>query len=211
MIKGIKIAIWHPIFRIVTNVRKWYENTYIIPTYSEKRSIILKYKEKYNCITLVETGTFMGDTVECMKSNFRKIISIELSVELAEKAKQRFKNDAHVFILQGDSGDVLEQLDEIQEQPILYWLDGHYSGSFFIGDKLTNTALGSFHTPIKKELQSILKNGLKKNVILIDDARLFIGKDAYPTYLELVKYLTDLGVLPTQVSKQRDIIRIVAE
>jgi protein-L-isoaspartate O-methyltransferase len=68
----------------------------------------------------VETGTSMGDMVEAQNKRFRKIITIELSIELFKKAKKRFVNDKNVVIVQGDSGQVLpEVLKEIDEPAIL--------------------------------------------------------------------------------------------
>jgi hypothetical protein len=205
----LKKIFWRPIFRSASKGRNWFVEKYVIPPYQEKRGIIISYKEKYGCKTFVETGTFLGDTVEKMKNYFEKIISIELSVDLANKAKERFSNDSNITILQGDSGELIEKIsNDIIKNPVLYWLDGHYSGSFYIGDEFIQTAEGNSHTPIMLELENILKKKTK-DVILIDDARLFIGKNSYPTYEELIAFLNKLGVSSTRVSKKRDIIRII--
>jgi hypothetical protein len=69
--------------------------------------------------------------------------------------------------------DVLKTLD----QPGLFWLDGHYSSG--------PTAKGELDTPIRKELDLIFHHPLKNHVILIDDARLFIGANDYPSIEEV--------------------------
>src|SRR5687768_9533730 len=99
----------------------------IPPPHIVKQITITGYQKKYSISTLVETGTYLGDMVEAQKKRFRKIISIELSVDLYEKAKQRFVKDKNVRIVQGDSGEALPGiLKEITERAI-FWLDGHYS------------------------------------------------------------------------------------
>ena len=41
-----------------------------------KRAILNSYREKYSLNTLVETGTFFGETVEFFKKSFKKLYSI---------------------------------------------------------------------------------------------------------------------------------------
>ena len=83
-----------------TNLLKWYEFKYVVPQYSEKREILKSYKEQYNCKTLVETGTFLGDTVERMRGVFDNVVSIELAEDLAERAQKRFEKYPNVRIIQ---------------------------------------------------------------------------------------------------------------
>lgn len=164
----------------------------IIPTYEFKRGEINKYRQEYNLNVLVETGTFLGDTVDYFKDKFDHVYSVELSEDLAGRAKNRFKNDLNVHIIQGDSGVVLDDLVNQINQPILFWLDGHYSSEFFVGEDFIKTAKGKINTPILDELRIILKNTLI-HIILIDDARLFIGKYDYPTFSELQDLIKSLN------------------
>ena len=62
---------------------------------------IQEYQDKYQYKILVETGTYLGDMVEAQKKRFRKIYSIELGIDLFDKATKRFKNDKNVTIVQG--------------------------------------------------------------------------------------------------------------
>lgn len=202
---------WRFIFGLKGKVRNGYENSFVIPKYSEKRAIILDYKSRYKCNTMVETGTYLGDTVEVMRTHFKNVFSIELSVELAQRAQKRFAKQDNVTIVQGDSGKMLKEIYPTLEQPVLFWLDGHYSGVTSVDGQDMATGKGELDTPIVQELEGLLKDGIKNNVILIDDARLFVGKDGYPAYNELVEIVGKLGIKPSQVSKKRDIIRIVPE
>lgn len=179
---------------------------FIIPSYEEKRSILLSYKKRYDLNFFVETGTFLGDTVEYFKNAFEKIYSIELAEDLAKKAKLRFASDENVSIIQGDSGEVLKALIEKINKPILFWLDGHYSSEFFIGQEYIKTARGEKETPVEEEIRTII-GGTFNHVILIDDARCFNGRNDYPTISELRTLIHTLN--PTaRVSVKRDIIRI---
>lgn len=125
--------------------------------------------------TLVETGTFLGDMVEAQRDFFNKIYSIELSEELAAKAQRRFRQYAHIEIIQGDSSERLQEVISRLNGPALFWLDGHYSGGV--------TALGSKECPALEEVQAI-KASPYAHTVIIDDARSF-QQDSYPAIDEL--------------------------
>lgn len=159
-------------------------------TYEFKRAEIEKISKQYGISVLVETGTFLGDTVEHFKKKFKKVYSIELAHELAEKAKKRFANDSNVTIIEGDSGEVLKKLTAEIKEPTFFWLDGHYSSEFFIGEEYIKTAKGEKNTPIEKELTYILQSD-GKHIILIDDARLFVGLNDYPTISKIKRLVKE--------------------
>jgi hypothetical protein len=188
--------------------RKFYEK-FIVLEYPKKRKEILAYSKEYLSSVFVETGTFFGDTTDFLKDHFLQLYTIELQEDLFKKARQRFAGIDKIKVLQGDSSVVLKDIvDEISGNT-LFWLDGHYSSSFFVGDEFIATAKGIKECPIIEELEIILKNGLNKNVILIDDARYFKGKNDYPTIKELKLLLQRLGIKKTQIKIKNDIIRIV--
>lgn len=204
-----KKAIWRPVFKAKSKISNWYVHTYIIPGYDEKRHIIREYKNQYATDVFIETGTFLGDTVEAMKNEFAKIYSIELSAELAAKAQARFNEDQHVKIIQGNSGSILKPLLQEINAPCLFWLDGHYSSQVFINGAFVATATGAKKTPVMEELEAIFTSSQAgRHIILIDDARLFNGKYDYPTIGELENMINAFNV-KFEVSVQRDIIRMV--
>lgn len=164
-----------------------------------KRKIIKQYAKKFQLNTFIETGTYMGDTVEDCRRLFAKIFSIELDDKLYENATKRFEVFSHISIVHGDSGEkIFEILDKL-DKPCLLWLDGHYSEGF--------TAKGDLNTPIVEELTHIFNHKVDNHVILIDDARCFNGKDDYPTIDELKKFVADKNPV-LQFSVADDIIRI---
>lgn len=146
-----------------------------------KQANLRKYAKQYNLRVLVETGTFYGDMIEAMKSFFERIYSVELSKELFEKAKNRFRSFDHIELIHGDSGKELANVMEELHQPALFWLDAHYSAE--------GTAKGEKDTPICAELNQIFDAPDLGHVIIIDDARCFGVDPAYPTIEELEKYI----------------------
>jgi len=160
----------------------WESNGYPIPPpHSAKQMIIQKYAKQNSCDILIETGTYLGDTVYSQRKNFSQIISIELSSRLFKAAQNRFKDHSHIKILYGNSGKVLPEIMPGIATRSLFWLDGHYSSG--------KTARGERESPIFEELQAIFSNNELCHVILIDDARLFNGKRDYPTIEELKTYI----------------------
>ena len=169
------------------------------PPPAYKQNTVRDYGRRFGLQTLVETGTFTGDTVAAGKDQFRRIYSVELSPRLARLAGRRFRRDAHITVLQGDSEAVLPRILSDIHEPCLFWLDGHYSGGA--------TALGRSATPILSEIEMILAHPVRDHVILVDDAREFGLADGYPT-LEGLRALVigrrpDLGF-----AVQDDIIRV---
>ena len=135
----------------------------------------------------IETGTFKGDMVDAMASHFTRVYSIELSETLHRETKLRFQSNRNVNLLCGDSAVLLPRILKEIDVPCLFWLDGHYSGG--------ETAKGGKETPILAELQAIAAHPVRLHTILIDDARLFIGANDYPSIAQLRGFLS--GIDPT--------------
>ena len=168
------------------------------PPHIVKQMTIWEYQDKYSYSVLVETGTYMGDMVEAQKKRFRKIFSIELGTDLFNKATKRFKNDKNVTILQGDSGKVLPKILLEIDEPAIFFLDGHYSAGI--------TARGEKDCPIFDELDAIFNGTNFNHILLIDDARCFIGEGDYPTIDKLTEYVKSKNK-KFQVEIKHDIIR----
>ena len=63
------------------------------PPHIVKQLVIAEMQKKYGYQILIETGTYLGDMVEAQKKRFKKIISIELGIDLFKKAQKRFRKD----------------------------------------------------------------------------------------------------------------------
>lgn len=169
------------------------------PPHIIKQQTLRSLVKKFGLKILVETGTYYGDMVEAMKRDFDKIYSIELSKELYEKAKKRFKGEGNIELIQGDSGIELRNLIDRIDQPALFWLDGHYSAG--------GTAKGDKDTPIYEELAHIFDAQDRGHVIIVDDARCFGADPAYPSIEELIDCIKSKKPDAT-IAVQDDIIRI---
>src|SRR4051812_5100148 len=72
----------------------------------------------------VETGTYLGQSLENIASLFETAVSIELSDELYAAACARFASRGNVKLLHGDSARRIEDAADLcAGGPVLYWLD----------------------------------------------------------------------------------------
>lgn len=140
--------------------------------------------------TIVETGTYLGDSTEKMARHFACVHSIELGKELFEKAQKRFKKQKNIQLHQGDSVQLLPGIIKQLKGKTVFFLDAHFSMGI--------TACGDENTPILTELAIIQKAGLKDATIIIDDARMFYHPLStvdgtfmadYPTIHDIVEQL----------------------
>ena len=133
--------------------------------------VVLDLIELGQYVNFVETGTYVGDTAEWASSHFENVITIELSERYVEYAKKRLASLANVKILHGDSGELLREIVPSLKGPSIFWLDGHYS----FGD----TAGQNHECPLLDELRC-LRALSGQDVILIDDAHMFLGTPPPP-------------------------------
>ena len=103
--------------------------------------------------------------------------------------------------MQGDSATQLKLVLNQLSEPVLFWLDGHYSGG--------QTAKGVKECPILEELEAIASFKCNAgSVVLIDDARLFNGSHDYPEVETIQKWVNEY--LPShQMHQDFDAICIV--
>lgn len=185
------------------SVLAWYlDSKPVPPPHIIKQKTIRNYVKKYKIKTFIETGTYEGKMIEAVKKNFENIYSIELDKTLYEKARIKFENEKHIKIIQGDSGEILKKVLEDIKESCLFWLDGHYSGG--------TTAKGNSETPIYKELETIFSHKIKNHIILIDDARLFVGKNDYPTVEDFKTFIKDRDN-KLKLNVKNDIIKIICQ
>jgi hypothetical protein len=168
-------------------------------SHTYKQQTLRHYARTYGLTVLVETGTYLGDMVYAMRNDYTHIYSIELDHSLYLKALRRFAGNSRITIIEGDSANVLPSLVPQIQKPVLFWLDGHYSGG--------NTAKGELDTPVLKELNAIFFLCKQPFAILIDDARLFTGEGHYPKLENLKIFVKEQG-LGFVLEVEYDIIRI---
>jgi hypothetical protein len=200
--------IWLQSWRRIKNRKKqrrdlkaWeFKGRPVPPPHLVKQRKVKKLARLFNCRIFVETGTYKGKMIESVQDVFEKIYSIELDKTLSERAQKKFSGSNHIHVLQGDSGKILADILKDLSDKTLFWLDAHYSGGI--------TAFGEQETPVIKELKTILNAPHFGHVILIDDARMFVGDKSYPTIPELRKMI--LSRRPqVSIDIEDDIIQIL--
>ncbi len=194
--------IYHQIKMTVANpivLRHWELNGRTLPPpHILKQTVIQSYKAQFLLDTLIETGTYQGAMIEAQRRFFDKIISVELDPKLCKAAQKKFSKYSHITIIEGDSGKVLPSLVPTLTKAVLFWLDGHYSSGI--------TAKGEKECPIYEELKPILQSKFK-HIVLIDDARHFVGEKDYPTLEELEAFVKRTNSI-YQMEVKYDLIRL---
>tara|TARA_B100001094_G_scaffold333314_1_gene410610 strand:- start:142 stop:672 length:531 start_codon:yes stop_codon:yes gene_type:complete len=123
---------------------------------------LYSYNINYN---FIETGSYMGSTIDNIKNNFKNIYTIELNENLYNYCKKKFENDKNINCLKGESYIKLQEILKDINNDTIFFLDGHYSGN--------ETSKGIEDVPLLRELEVINKNFKNKGIIIIDDLRLF--------------------------------------
>ena len=117
-----------------------------------------------NITNFVETGTFKGNTTIWAASIFKKVYTIEINEAFSIAASKRPDATPNIEFIVGDSKEVMLSLIDRLDGCTMFWLDGHWCMD--AGGK-------DDECPLIGELQAISKK--QDSVILIDDARCFLG------------------------------------
>jgi len=75
-----------------------------------KIKTVINNVTRYGTRVFIETGTYLGKTTEAVAPFVEKAYTIEVSEDLANKAKEKFKNVLNVTVIQGDSGIILKDI-----------------------------------------------------------------------------------------------------
>jgi len=129
-----------------------------------------KVLSKYVNHTFIETGTYLGDSVDlALNLGFPKVISIEIMEDLQEKNREKFRNfidSGRLELITGDTSLLFENLVENLKERATFWLDAHQD----LGPQ------GLKKCPLYDELESIKKSNIKNHTIMIDDMRCLDGR-----------------------------------
>jgi hypothetical protein len=179
---------------------KWVANGRPLPVSNlSKQQVLQAFQKQYSVKTLIETGTYLGDTLYALSGNFEELYSIELSEHFYALAKKRFRNMPQVHLLRGDSSEVLKEVVPALKAQAIFWLDGHYSGGL--------TAKGEKECPVFEELTAIFSSPFE-HLVFIDDARLFVGENDYPT-IEALRHFVSFRRASYSFSVENDCIRLL--
>ena len=144
----------------------------------------------------IETGTFKGGVPQMMIEDgtfnqWKKVYTIELSEEMCKIASKRYslyesgepfdRNtdekdetfdgrkeffNGRLVLVQGDSGEKLNEILSEIDEPCVFWLDAHAGAK-------EGYARGEVDCPLIEELNCISKHHIKNHVVTVDDASLF--------------------------------------
>lgn len=165
----------------------------------EKRFEIKKWQKITGYRLFVETGTFLGQTTIEMAEVFDHCWTVEIDEKLYLEACSKFESHSNITAICGSSSEHIGEILEAVDSPAIFWLDGHYSGH--------ETGRTDVDSPILQELEQILDHPVKTHVILIDDARDFLGIHGYPTISRLRRYVRSRSAYRVRIAN--DIIRLV--
>lgn len=121
--------------------------------------------------TVVESGTYQGDTALSLSKSFCTVYTIEKSEMMFEAAKKKLSSIANIHQLQGDTREHLSRI-VAENDNILFWIDAHWSGGDTYGEQ--------DECPLLEELSIVFNSSLKNFAILVDDARLFLAPPPLP-------------------------------
>lgn len=160
-------------------------------------SILEKYL-KHDNYSLLETGTFMGETINNILNStfFTDYYSIEIDEERFNFCQNLFKDNQNVHLYFGNSDTMIDKIIENnKDKKFICWLDAHH-----MGDTATK---GSSDCPLLKELEQLKKLN-EYPIIYIDDMFYMLNRDdplyetptnpdQWPTYDELINKLYEIN------------------
>lgn len=127
---------------------------------------VKRFVDAYDIKVFIETGTAGGESVRAAAEIFEICHTIEI---IEGRAEGEFPET--VTLHTGDSATLLKSVaKDYKGQRIVFWLDAHWSENYEAPE-------GMRECPILEELQAIKGHDC---LILIDDARLFLGPHPWP-------------------------------
>jgi hypothetical protein len=144
-----------------------------------KYTVLRRIGQRTGARCLIETGTFLGVTAARCARVFERVLTIELDLELAERARRYLRRFPNVEVFQGDAATLLpDVIARDDARAAVVFLDGHYSGG--------STALGGVPEPAIAELRILAWWADRVCAIVVDDFRLFGAEPGFPSKAELV-------------------------
>jgi hypothetical protein len=171
--------------------------------------LVLLIRDNSGISTFVETGTFFGNTASWASSQFKKVITVERSESIFNKAVETYGHVQNIEFRLGDSVTELSKLIPTLKESSIFWLDSHWSGGETYGQ--------DDECPLIEELK-IFRSASSKHVLMIDDARLFNSppplphrKEQWPTLMQVVETLKTIYQNPYVVLFEDVFICVPAE
>jgi len=132
--------------------------------------------------TAIETGTCLGYSTRDLSHHFKTVHTVEIQESLYQAARETFAHNPNIHCHNGDSVSVLRQLSSIVKEPVVFYLDAHWSGdksvdwnaSRWKGYPVETGCRGvdkarENQNPLHEELKVIMENFTQEAVIYVDD------------------------------------------
>lgn len=155
-------------------------------TFSMPREIVLEFQKAGSFQNFVETGTFRGGTCFWAANHFKRVATIEIDPVVSKQTSSKPDCPLNIDFYIGDSKDMIKEVVESLDGRAIYWLDGHWCNTSEFGKE--------GECPLMDELKAISHR--KSDLILIDDARAFLGplppphnSDSWPRIDEIIIFL----------------------
>lgn len=127
---------------------------------------VKRFVDEYGIKVFIETGTAGGDSVRAAAEIFEVCHSIEINGGIDTTTFP-----SNIIFHTGNSAHILKEVAKVEKgQRIVFWLDAHWSENYESTDKENEC-------PIIREIQAIKGHDA---LVLIDDARLFLGPHPWP-------------------------------
>lgn len=121
------------------------------------------------CKVMVETGSYRGDAIQqAVDAGFECIHSIDIELDNLKFCESRFNllydpiAAKRIRLHHGDSALILNEIIDVYETPILFWLDSH--SQLLEGEPEYPNPF-----PLLAELEIIAAHPIKTHTIIIDD------------------------------------------
>lgn len=134
-------------------------------SFSIPKDIVLQFKDKGKLKNFIETGTYKGGTCFWAGQHFENVYTIEIDPAISKATSEKPDCPANIKFYVGNSKDVLPHLVTEIKGASLFWLDGHWCNVTEMGKDM--------ECPLIDEIKALKDFG--DSVILIDDARAFLG------------------------------------
>jgi hypothetical protein len=167
------------------------------------RDLVLWARDTLGARAFVETGTNKAETTVWASEHFQKVVTIEGQASLVAAATAHHGHRKNIRFLHGDSRTLLAPTLAELGEPAVLWLDAHWCGEGTFGP--------TSECPLLEEL-SAANHSRPDHVVLIDDARFFIGppppphkQSDWPDLMQVTRALSE-GQVPRYVVIHQDVI-----
>jgi hypothetical protein len=157
-------------------------------------------KSRFGLDTLIETGTYLGDSTAWAAARFSRVVTIDTRPDFQQRAAEGLcAGYGNIEFWSGDTRQLLAAALATLDGPALLWLDAHAAPDLF-GER--------DDWPILEELAAVNASP-HRHFILIDDAPCFYAGTPFPACPALAEVVLVAAEGGYAVIARRDVIVLV--